>query len=303
MTAPGPDLIPVLEIGGTHVTAALVDQSAGRVLPGTRRRCPLRPDASADDILASILSCADGLSGTHWGIALPGPFDYDRGIALFEHVGKFEALYGMDLGQALRTGLAEARRVTFLNDAHAFLLGEWATGAAAGHDRAMGITLGSGVGSAFIADGTVVTDGPQVPPGGRAHLLSVDGRPLEDLVSRRAIIKAFSAAAPPHPGEPADVREIADRARAGDSTARAVLDRAFTVLGEALGPWVNRFGATVLVVGGAMTGSWDVIEPPFRQGLLTTHPQRAAHYEVVLARHGEDAALLGAAVRVAAEPS
>jgi glucokinase len=42
---------------------------------------------------------------------------------------------------------------TFVNDAHAFLLGEAAVGAAAGHHRTVGITLGTRVGSAFLHEG------------------------------------------------------------------------------------------------------------------------------------------------------
>jgi glucokinase len=65
----------------------------------------------------------------------------------------------------------------------------------------------------------------------------------------------------------ADVSEIAVRARSGEPAAREVLERASRTLGAALGPWWVRFGASIAVVGGAMTGSWDLIEPPLRAGL------------------------------------
>ena len=44
MTAAGERVTPVLDIGGTHVTAALVDLEAGRVAPGTTSRRSLDGD-------------------------------------------------------------------------------------------------------------------------------------------------------------------------------------------------------------------------------------------------------------------
>jgi glucokinase len=293
--------IPVLEVGGSHVTAALVDTAAGRVVLGTRRRRPLRPEGSADETVARILACAEGLGSlpaARWGVAVPGPFDYEHGIALFEGVGKFDALFGLDLGRELRNGLAgPPAAVSFLNDADAFLLGEWAAGAATGHDRAVGITLGTGIGSAFLAAGSVLADGADVPPEGRADLLRYDGRPLEETVSSRAITKAYAGRGSLQ--HPVDVRGVADLARGGDLHARAALDGAFTVLGEVLGPWIDRFRATILVVGGAMTGSWELIEAPLWQGLVAGRPNLAARCGLARARLGEDAALLGAAQRAA----
>ncbi|MDV7215869.1 ROK family protein [Streptomyces prunicolor] len=255
-------MIPVLEIGGTHVTAALVDPRDGRV--SSRTREPLDADGDAEAILAAVRHCADGLSvppGARWGVAVPGPFDYARGIALFRGVGKFEALYGLDVRRALLRGLRQRPGdVVFLNDAHAFLTGEWSAGTVRGHRRAVGITLGTGVGSAFLADGQIRDTGPGIPPEGRMDLTEIDGRPLEATVSRRAILSRY--------GDPgADVRDIAGRARAGEERARRVLDDAFTGLGVALAPRMVAFGATALVVGGSMARSWDLVAPALSTGL------------------------------------
>ncbi|MEU6491832.1 ROK family protein [Streptomyces sp. NPDC046994] len=306
-------MIPVLEIGGTHVTAALVEPRDGRVLD--RTRMPLDAHGSADDILGAVRACAGTLAvpaGARWGVAVPGPFDYARGIALFAGVGKFDALYGVDVGAALRGGLwRHPADVVFLNDAHAFLAGEWSAGAARGHRRAVGITLGTGVGSAFLADGRICEDGPGVPPGGRMDLTEVGDEPLEDVVSRRAILLRY--------GDPVlDVHNIAERARAGEKRARRVLGTAFSTLGAVLGPRLVDFGATALVVGGSMARSWDLVAPALTSGLegggwvpdggvarrRPVPPETAAaarHTRAVKpARLAGDAALIGAA-RAAAD--
>ncbi len=186
-----------------------------------------------------------------------------EGIALFKGVGKFDALYGMDVRAAFLEGLRQRPAdVVFLNDAHAFLTGEWSAGTVRGHHRAVGITLGTGVGSAFLADGRICANGPGVPPEGRMDLTEIDDRPLEDTVSRRAILARY--------GDPAaDVHDIAGRARAGEARARRVLDDVFTGLGVVLGPRLVDFGATALVVGGSIARSWDLVAPALSAGLVT----------------------------------
>lgn len=294
---PGPTVpVPVLEIGGSHVTAALVDLPAGEVLPGSVRRV-LAGSSPAPDILETIIACALAVPaprGAAWGVAIPGPFDYQRGVALFSGVGKFESLYGVDMRAALNARLpGPPGPVRFLNDAHAFMRGESLFGAAVGHDRCVGITLGTGVGSAFLANGTVCDHGPAVPPEGRADLLRIDGRPLEDVVSSRAIRRDYrqrSGAQPP------GVAWIAQRAGGGDMIAAEVLRTAFERLGEALGPWLTAFGATMLVAGGSMTGSWNLIRPALETGIgRTGKPSASPGMAISVAARGDDAALLGAA--------
>lgn len=289
---------PVLEIGGTHVTSALVDLCGGHVLAGSAHREQLSGDAPAEEIIGTIAQCARQLNVTaaaHWGVAVPGPFDYARGIALFEKVGKFDSLRGMDVGAALCRALPGMMgSLTFLNDADAFGLGEYINGAASGCDRAAAITLGTGVGSCFIAGARIVENDPSVPPEGRADLLTWEGHPLEDIVSRRGIRASYAARRGLPVQNVDDVRTIAAAARRGDTTAGEVLNDAFVVLGKVLSPWLARFGASALVVGGSMAASWDIVEPPLRLGLRGGE-KALAGLKVLPAAQPEDAALFGAA--------
>lgn len=277
----------------------MVDLAARGVVSGTRVRLHLDADGTAESILATILECATLVPASPdatWGIAIPGPFDFEAGIGRYEGVAKFSALHGVDVGRRLLDGLPAGSRVVFLNDADAFLVGEWAAGAAVGHQRAAGITLGTGVGSGFLADGQIVTTGPDVPLDGEVHFLTIDGRPLEDTVSRRAIIAAYKRLAA-HAGSttPLDVVDIAERARHADAAARAAIDGPLRALGRALTPWLERFGATALVVGGSIAGSWDLVEPALRAAV----PEAI---EIVRARLPDDAGLIGAAINAAGAP-
>lgn len=289
----------VLEIGGTHVTAAIVEHANWSVLPDSLLRLPLQASGGAGELLEVIGRAASGLDYAGSGrltVAIPGPFDYERGVGQYRDVGKFESLAGVDVRAELSNRLdLDAASVSFINDADAFGIGEYALGAASGYRRAVCITLGTGVGSVFLDYGMPVKTGPEVPPHGTAHRLQFAGRPLEETVSRRAIRAAYAAAINGHSNDGAlDVHEIASLAHNGDGMAAQVLETAFASLGEALGEYVHAFGASVLVVGGSMARSWDLVAPPLRSGLVRTAPKLRG-LPVRPARHPELAPLSGAA--------
>jgi glucokinase len=288
--------IPVLEIGGSHVTAASVlfrDGSAGIV---QQRTLVLEPGWGRDEIVETLARAADHLgepSGRMWGVAIPGPFDYERGIALFtaESVGKFAALHGLDLRDALVESLSrKPAGIRFLNDADAFGLGEFRERQTFGYRRAVFLTLGSGVGSAFVDRGKLVKSGPSVPPQGYMYLVEHDGRPLEEIVSRRAIRRQYSAKS----GCDLDVQEIATRARAGEKTASELIANAMSVLGRALAPWCAAFSAEAVVVAGAMADSWDLIGSPILDGLREALTGCAVP-ALIRADDGKRSQLIGAA--------
>ena len=284
-------VVSVMDVGGSHVTAANVNLRSRGVVPGQLFREPLDGDGSASEIVAALARCARRLpaqAGGRWAIALPGPFDHERGIGRYEGVGKFEALRDFDLRAALVPLLPGAVGISFHHDADAFLLGEWWTGAARGHRCAAGITLGTGVGSSFLRGGHILRAGPGIPPEGRVDLLRYAGRPPEETVSRRAIRRAYAGATGATGESPGpDVREIGQRARQGDRAAADVFAQAFCALGVVLGPGLVASGATVLVVGGSIAASWDLVAGPLRAGTATV--------VVEPARHLAEAPLLGAA--------
>jgi glucokinase len=281
--------VAALEVGGTHVTGAVLDLDSGEYLRGPGRR-HVDSHADSDEILATFVRAGRDLNadpGLHWGVAMPDPFDYRRGIGRFHDVGKYESLDGVDVRAPLAASLPEPASITFINDADAFTRGEAHRGAGRGRRRCVGLTLGTGIGSGWVVDGVPLSSGPGVPKDGRAHHLLVGGRPLEDVMSRRAIRGAYAAAS----GDAdADVREIAERARTGEQAAIDVLRTALKALGEALGPCLRGFGADLVVVGGSMAGSWDLFEPWVRSGLGAQQPP------IRLSADAERAGLIGAAL-------
>jgi glucokinase len=78
-------------------------------------------------------------------------------------------------------------QIRSLCDAAAFLLDEIGAGMARGVRRAVGITMGAGIGLVRAVDGRAVTEWPGFPPGGEMWNLPCSGRQVEDFISSRAI--------------------------------------------------------------------------------------------------------------------
>lgn len=277
-------IVGALDLGGTHVSGSRVPVGeAPRALEDVCR-IDFAPDGSREELLGAILQAArtvDRPEVDRWAVAAPGPFDYERGICTIRGLGKLESLYGVDIRTALDAVVrAPAASIAFLNDAHAFALGEWWAGAARGHERVIGITLGSGVGSAFLEHGRRIACGPSVPPEGELYRATYLGAPVEETVSRRALLARYGDAG-------VDVEQIAARARGGELRARTELGRYASDLAEILFEWAAAFSPTCIVFGGSIARAWDLISPPLER--------RLEHVTVRLAERIDDAALLGAA--------
>ena len=285
----GAGSVVALDLGGTHVSAATIAVGSASVVSASCVREELTSGAGRDDLLGRIRAAATAARSGQVeaaGVAVPGPFDYDRGICLLEH--KLESLYRVDMRAELASALSlPPDAVRFLNDAEAFLLGEWWAGAARGHDRAVGITIGTGLGSAFLEHGSIVRAGGRVPPGGELYRVPFRNAPVEERISRRALLARYEA-------ESVEVVEIAQRARAGEQGARDAFDAFSADLTAFLRPWLAAFTPSCLVVGGSIARSWDLLE----RGLSTLEADLAV---LTPAEHIDDAALLGAARHAVAE--
>lgn len=275
-----------LEVGGTHVVAATVDVEQLRVTAS--HRLPLDSAAGAEEILGTLARAVEELGeaarGLPLAVAIPGPFDYERGIGDFDGVAKFGSLHGVDVRSYLEARLGTS--ATFVNDVTAYAIGQYEL--MDRPNRLIALALGTGVGSCFLVDGRPVDAGPSVPPHGWVYLLEHAGRPIEETFSRRAIAAAYQRAT----GKLLDVRDVAELARTGDDTAGRIMQHAFTALAETLAPWVTRFGADVVVIGGSIVGSWDLVERWFIPLFAGTS---ASSVPVIPGAANEDAALLGAA--------
>jgi glucokinase len=246
--------ILVFDVGGSHIAASVFDPQSSTV--GAIRDLRLLPDAEPEAFFAAFESLTAAVlpaSATPYGIsiAIPSPFDYEHGVSHMRH--KFQSLFGMDLCRELSRRIGSAAGcIYFLNDAAASLIGELHQAGASGAKRAIGITLGTGVGSAFAANGKIVVEGPGVPAGGEIWNQPYRGGIVEDYVSTLAIQRTFEGLT----GKRLQVREIA----AATSRSEAAQE-AFEKFGRELGRVLHQVSASFapdrIVLGGGIARAAD----------------------------------------------
>jgi glucokinase len=285
-----------VDIGGSHITAVAVDMDSHRIISGSRAESPVDNKAEADEILTvwtdtlkKVLRGIQIFNLRGIGFAMPGPFDYVKGICLIRGVPKYEKLYGVNVGKAVgsRLGLPCDCKVRFMNDASSFAVGEAWAGMAAGSRRMMAITLGTGFGSAFLDDRIPVVEGGRVPKMGCVYHLPFGNGIADDYFSTRWFTSRFVELTG---REATGVKEVAMEAE----RLPAVHDL-FTEFGTSLGaflaPWLIRFEAEILVIGGNISHAWPLFGPAFENELT----QAGCHTTVAMSELKEDAALLGSA--------
>lgn len=247
--------VGALEVGGSHLSVAVAERGS----PELRgyARLPLDSTGSLAAFLVAVEEAVRGLPEVpdRWAVAIPSPFDYVTGRGGLHPAGKFSGLAGVDLRAAL-VPLLGAREIVFLNDAAAFGLG-----CAQDHPGPLlALTFGSGIGSAFVAEGQPVLD-DRVPPGGEVYCLPVaPGSPvsLEDRFGPAALASAHGFGS---------FRELSAYAAQDADTADAIR-AAFAGLADALAPWLRSFQPATIVCGGGVCHAWDLFGAAFTTRLI-----------------------------------
>lgn len=251
------DRVITFDVGGSHIGAGLCRLQDLEILEvASGSLAPVGTFGEFVDLLHDLGKKVAGTASVAGAsLAVPGPFDLEAGMSLMEH--KLEYLYRKDLRGALaeRFGWNPAQ-LRFLNDACAYLLGEVGAGAIRGAARAVGLTLGTGIGCAFAIDGRCVTEGEGVPPGGEIWNFPYGDGTVEDLISTRALKAEYLA----RTGQDIEVSEIASRADS-DPEARLVFEAFGTHLGQVLRDVVGPFRPDMVVIGGGISRSARLFLP------------------------------------------
>lgn len=273
-----------VDIGGTHITAGLIHPMARTLHEDSLIRRHVDPHASAEEIIGVWAGVLNELKTVYpgsfakVGIAMPGPFDYDAGISLIKGFHKYESLYQLNVRELLaeETGLLPGN-ILFRNDAEAFLEGEMFCGAASGFDHVIGITLGTGLGSAISRNGVTWDAERSVTP--------YKNDIIESFVSTRGILNGYHALGG---DEQSDVKTIVALYGSNDAATRA-LDDFTRHLSWFVEMFARKENPALLVVGGNISNAWELIEPPLGKVL---QPLGVRLKKAML---GENAALIGGA--------
>ncbi len=282
-----------LDIGGSFIKSGLV---SGTGVINEIKHVTFYSGADAKTIIRTFTSVIDAgfnaangqISAT--GIAIPGPFNYARGISLMTH--KYAGIKDVDLVKVLCEAIPDIAGIPlrFRHDANAFLAGEMWCGAGGGIKRALGVVLGTGIGVACCLDGEFLTNelgspAPEVSVWKRSFRDSI----VEDYVSTRALVAKYRLVRPNYDST-CGVKGIAEAAKAGDGEAIRVLAGFGEDLGNVLVPLCETLRPERIIFGGQISNDFALFENPLKAGLCRT--DHAA--EIVPGCLGSAAALFGA---------
>ena len=166
-----------IDIGGSGIKGAPVDLTTGE-FTAERLRIPTpQPStpAAVAGTVASLVAAFDLAPDTPVGVTFPAVIQH--GVARTA-ANVDDAWIGTDVSAVLAA--ATGRRVLTVNDADAAGYAEAVYGAARGHaGTVLVVTLGTGIGSCLVVDGTLV-------PNTELGHLEVDGRDAESRASDAA---------------------------------------------------------------------------------------------------------------------
>jgi glucokinase len=295
------EVVAAVDIGGTRIKAALVDRSYGVVAQTTT---PTPPGIGAD-IGSAVASTVRALLGSvppelavdlvACGVVVPGLVDEVRGMGLYStNLGWRDLPIRDEVEAALHLPAVVG------HDVRAGLLAESRLGAARGHRQVLFMPLGTGIAGALLLDGAVVSgdgwagelghvvvdpSGPPCPCGQRGC--------LEALASASAIERIYAAQSTAE----LSAEDIAVRAADGEALASAVWAGAIRALGQAIVMTVTLTGVELVLVGGGLSQSGEVLLGPLRDDVAArlTFQRRPTIQRAGL---GDRAGSLGAACLV-----
>jgi len=245
------------------------------------------------------------------GFGIPSLVEWESGVSVWSNhlpIGdvRFRELMGERLGLPVLVD----------NDANTAALAEHRHGAARGFDHAVLVALGTGVGAGLVLDGRIYR-GSRGFAGELGHLVvdhegedcpgACPGRGcLEVLASGRAIGRTAERAAQDRPDSALGRRRaqggeitgalVTELAHDGDVQARAVLTEVGRRLGAGLTGIVNALNPEIVVVGGGAVAAGDLLLDSAREMVSARALPPCAALRIVVARFGEEAGMLGAAV-------
>ncbi|KKD08013.1 ROK family protein [Streptomyces sp. WM6386] len=305
------DLVAALDIGGTKIAGALVDDQ-GRILVRAQRATPAKEDGetvmgAVEEVLGELTASPLWGRASALGIGSAGPVDASAGTVSPVNVPGWRDYPLVRRVREATGGLP----VELIGDGVAITAAEHWQGAARGHDNALCMVVSTGVGGGLVLGGRL-HPGPTGNAGHIGHIsVDIDGDPcacgsrgcVERIASgpniaRRAVENGWR----PGPDGDTSAAAVAAAARAGDPVAVASFERAAQALAAGIAATATLVEIDIAVIGGGVGKAGDVLFTPLRKALTDYATLSFVQRLVVTpAQMGTDAGLVGAAAAALAK--
>ena len=307
-----------IDVGGTNLKAGLVNETFDIV---ATKKMPLvweSPEKFAEDLcgLATGLVEENGISRdevAYIGMGVPGVVDAKRGMIV-----KTVNIPIRNVPVAELIHRVWEIPVFLGNDADCAALGEFYHFEKKDIESLILVTLGTGVGTGLIFNGKIHR-GINGCAGEGGHMVIVSGGDLctcgrrgcwERYASANGLIRLTKAAMEENRQsvmwsladgslDKVDGRTAFNAAREGDTTAKAVVDQYLTYLAEGITNLIDLLQPEVICIGGGVSNEADeALLFPLRGKVEKMRYDKDAqvHTQIVKARLGNDAGIIGAAL-------
>lgn len=279
-----PHLALCVEIGGSHVSAAVVtldgDFLSTRDEPLDSECSPSSTIQQVQTLLKSLFVDVASPLETYCGLAvsLPGTVRSKDGMCLFSHILQWEDVQvGEPLGQVL------GQAPLLVNNVHAAGLGELHFGAGKDVDSFASITLGSGIGGSLFLGGrlytgnsdsageighiTVDPDGPECSCGSQGCLETMAAGPAIARMAEESIkVGAQSLLSTLVSGDQrVSAEQVYRAALEGDALAIKIWEKMGRDLGLALATLITLVNPARIILGGGVAQAFTFFETTLRE--------------------------------------
>jgi len=297
-----------LDIGGTAIKAGVINET-GQVLAALSTPTVINDlDVLLFKLTELIHNFQKSVAIDAVGIGIPGLRSSKTGI--IEASPNIPCLNMVNVEDLVANQVH--LRVVSENDANAGAYAEYVCGAAIGIQNMVYLTLGTGLGSGMILNGSLFVGGSgfggevghtTIDPEGRLCACGNRGC-LETLVSANGIVMTAQEKMKNAPStllhrldEPLTSQMIFDAAVQGDAVARATFEQTGKYLGLACANLINLLNPEMIVIGGGVMASGEMllhsaIEEVHRRAFAPS----ARGCEIVQSKLWPEAGMIGAAM-------
>lgn len=297
-----------IDLGGTIIKVGIIQ--GGKVLSSSRlsadsqggllKRLPAIAD-SIDEQIKSLFLSREDLAGI--AMAFPGIVDFAARRAASTNA-KYDDAPSIDVEGWVK----DRYGVPFVmdNDARMALLGEWTYGAGRGSSNMVMMTIGTGIGTGAVVDGRPLYGRSWCAGALGGHMI-VDYRGRRCTCGNVGCTEAHSASffLPQIIRENVSLSEefrkdesnhtykvLFDKYRQADKDAQVVLRECMDVWAGAIVNYIHAYDPEVVVIGGGIMKSADVILPYLQEKVDALAWCPAGKVRLMASQLGDDAALL-----------
>ena len=307
----GSDLIIGIDIGGTKISAGVVD-SSGNLINSSKCSTPAE---GGKDLISSVVNLVKELNKKYEikgiGISIAALISSDYGtIVGAPNIANLSKLnFANEIKEEFKLP------IIIENDANAAMWAEFKFGSAKGLNPVMFFIIGTGVGGGLVIDGKLFKGangiGAEfghmcVVPNGLLCGCGAKGC-IEQYASGGALIRYANEALLANPDKSEEVLSFGEgklsgtaltkAAKAGNELALAAFSKQADWLGLACASYSLIIDPQAIIIGGGVVDAGELFLAPVRAAMRKYMPFAESHVppKIIAAKFGNDAGLIGAA--------